>query len=200
MVSLSEPSHWVAIFLSSDATICSVSPNVEELTGYPAAELVGHPITQILADRSVFEMPQMMSSAREWGRWEGEIVHRDRSGKALNARGFLTLLCGRGGPEEGFLLLSTSSRSLPAGVSEDYLHQVGDKLRMIAHQMNNPLAVMMGFAQLMLMEIPGDGRIRADLERIYAEMKRVTQAVETLHTYAVSLQREPDVVPTHEQS
>lgn len=142
----------------------------------------------------------MMSSAREWGWWEGEIVHCDRSGKALSARGFLTLLYGRGSAEEGFLLLLTSNRPLPASASDDCLHEVGAKLRMIAHQMNNPLAVMMGFAQLMMMEMPDDGRLRGDMERIYAEMKRMTQAVEMLHTYAISLQRELEAAPSHEQS
>jgi PAS domain S-box-containing protein len=200
MVALSQLSHCVVIFLSSDATICSLSPNAEQLTGYSPAELLGQPITWILADRSVFEVPQMMSSAREWGWWEGEIVHRDRSGKALSGRGFLTRLHGGGSTEEGFLLLSASYSFLPAGAADDDLHEVGAKLRMIAHHMNNPLAVMMGFAQLIMMQVPDDGKIRADMERIYAEMKRVTQAVEMLHTYAVSLQGELETTPGREQS
>jgi PAS domain S-box-containing protein len=185
-----EPSRWMAVVLSSDATVRSLSACAEQTLGYSAAELAGRPVTHILADSTAYDVPQIMRAAREWGCWEGEIAHLHRSGKTLEARGCLALLSGRGSPEEGFLLMSTLSKPLPASVPGDYLDEVGSRLRTMIHQLNNPMAVMMGFAQLVLMETPEHGRVRSDLERLYAEMQRVTQVVERLHAFASSLQGE----------
>ncbi len=67
-------------------------------------------------------------------------------------------------------------------------HEVGEELRALVHELNNPLAVMMGFTQLMLLNDPPEGKMQADLDKVYSEMKRVARAVEKLHAYAVSLQ------------
>jgi signal transduction histidine kinase len=67
---------------------------------------------------------------------------------------------------------------------------VGKELRALVHELNNPLAVMMGFTQLILLDDRPDGKMRADLDKVYSEMKRVARAVEKLHAYAVSLQQQ----------
>jgi hypothetical protein len=46
----------------------------------------------------------------------------------------------------------------------------------------------MGFTQLMLLDERWDGKARADLDRIYTEVKRVATGVERLHSLALSLQ------------
>ena len=67
--------------------------------------------------------------------------------------------------------------------------EVGKELRTLVHELNNPLAVMMGFTQLILLNNRCDGKVRDDLDKIYSEMKRVARAVDKLNTYALSLQR-----------
>jgi signal transduction histidine kinase len=67
---------------------------------------------------------------------------------------------------------------------------VGKELRAFVHELNNPLAVMMGFTQLILLDDRPDGKMRADLDKVYSEMKRVARAVEKLHAYALSLQQQ----------
>jgi len=167
MVAIAGSSEWLAVTFTGDAVVRGLSPNAEQITGYSAPEIVGRPLTQILADRSVFEVQQMMLAAREWGIWEGEIIHRDRGGRTFNARGFVSTLSGRGGPDDGFLLISTLPQILPEGGTNEQLHEVGTRLRSITHQLNNPLAVIMGFTQLILIELPPEGKVRADVERLY---------------------------------
>ncbi len=181
--------QWMTIFLSSDGCITSLSNNVEQIIGYSPHELVGHPIVSILADESAFEVAQTMETARAEGVWEGDIVHRERSGKSLSAHAWLTQLNGRENRCAGFLLLSAFKPSLPGYAAEPRLLEVAAYLRKTAHELNNPLAVMMGFAQLVLLDPQCEGRMRANLDRIFAETKQVSQIVEKLHTYAVSLQR-----------
>ena len=74
-------------------------------------------------------------------------------------------------------------------------------LRETAHELNNPLAVMMGFIQLILLDLRCEGKMRSDMERLYAEMKRIVQTVEKMHSYAISLQEEqPEFVQSRKTS
>jgi PAS domain S-box-containing protein len=188
MRSFSESAQWMAVAMSSDGLITSLSSTAEQFTGYSAHELVGRPITVILGDRSVFEISQMMRSANDWGLWEGEIMHRNRSGRSLRAHSSLTQLSARGNDCAGFLLLSALKQQFAGGTSGAPLGEVAAHLREIAHELNNPLAVIMGFTQLILLDLRCEGKMRADVERVYAEMQRLIQVVEKLHAYSLSLQ------------
>jgi PAS domain S-box-containing protein len=193
-------SRWLAATLSPEALIASLSSSAEQFTGYSAQELVGRPITQILADHSAFEVPHILNMAREWGSWEGEIAHRTRGGKLLEARGAVSLLSGKGNRSTGFLLVSNLDKSLALSESENSaVAEVAANLRAFAHDLNNPLAVIMGFSQLLILNASCQGKVRTDIEKLYSELKRVIQVVERLHGYAISLyekpqsEQEPDV-------
>src|SRR5512136_1293576 len=112
-------SRWLAATLSPEALIASLSSSAEQFTGYSAQELVGRPITQILADDSAFEVPHILDTAREWGYWEGVISHRTRGGKCMDARGAVTLLSGKGNHATGFLLVSNLEQSSALNESEN---------------------------------------------------------------------------------
>jgi PAS domain S-box-containing protein len=188
MRSLACNSKWLAATLSLEGLITSLSPGTEQFTGYSPQELVGRPITHVLSDSSAFELPRILGLANEWGYWEGEIVHRSRSGKLLEARGTLSLLAGSGNRPDGYLLLSNLNKTLVLERCDDeVVAEVVGSLRTIAHDLNNPLAVMMGFTQLLILNTNCQGNIRADIEKLYSELKRVVQVVDRLHQYAISL-------------
>ncbi|NWG12161.1 MAG: hypothetical protein HXY20_01360 [Acidobacteria bacterium] len=69
------------------------------------------------------------------------------------------------------------------------MSEVGKHIRALVHELNNPLAVMMGFTQLVLLDGRCEGRMRADLEKAYSEMKRAAGVVEKLYACALSLER-----------
>jgi PAS domain S-box-containing protein len=188
MQSVDRSSNWLAATLSSEALITALSSNAEQFTGYSAQELVGRPITQILADRTAFEVPRILDTAKEWGSWQGEVVHRSRGGKHFDARGTISLLAGERNDSAGYLLISNLNRSLVLDESENSaVAEVATTLRTFAHDLNNPLAVMMGFAQLLILNQNCQGNVRKDMEKLYSELKRVIQVVESLHEYARSL-------------
>jgi signal transduction histidine kinase len=192
MQSLTCSSEWLAATLSSEAYITSLSASAELFTGYSAQELAGRPIVQILADLSALEVPRILEAAKEWGSWQGEIVHRSRSGNHLEARGMVVLLSGHRNQAAEYLLLSNLSRTPVSAEGENSaVAEVAAKLRTVAHDLNNPLAVVMGFAQLLMLNQNCQGNMRGDIEKLYSELRRVIQIVERLHTYARSL---------HEQS
>jgi signal transduction histidine kinase len=140
-----------------------------------------------MADRSILEVMHMMDSAVRRGHWEGEISYLSRSGKCVGARGTLARLAGRDQIAGGYLLVSVVA---PSGQSREEIpiRDVAANLRVISHELNNPLAVIMGFAQLILLNTRCEGQVRSDMEKLYSELKRVIQVVEELHGYAVALQ------------
>ncbi len=184
-------SRPLVVTFSTKGLINSVSPDTEQIIGYSAQELVGQPITRLLADDSAFEIPQLMESAREWGAWEGDLVFLDRSGIPLRSRSILVSLQGRGNQPAGFMVSALPSREWHLGREERRaLEEIGSRLRMISHELNNPLAVMMGFSQLIMLNSQCTGKVRSDLEKLSTEMNRVIQVVERLHQYAISIQEE----------
>ena len=193
--------HRMVVTLSSDGLISSLSNTAELLTGYSAHELVGRPVTMILADRSIFEVPQMMRAAVDWGAWSGELMHRNRSGKAFKAGASLMQLTSHENNSAGFLLLSDLQEKPLGDAANATLYEVLTHFRETAHELNNPLAVMMGFIQLILLDLRCEGKMRSDMERLYAEMKRIVQIVERMHSYAISLQEEqPEFVRSRKTS
>jgi nitrogen-specific signal transduction histidine kinase len=188
MQSLPGSSRWLAATLSPEALITSLSSGAEQFTGYSAQELAGMPVTRILDDSSAFEVPFILKSAKEWGSWGGEIVHRDRGGNLLKARGTLTVLGSREGYQCGYLLISNfDSLSAPAGKDGTIATDIAAKLRVIAHDLNNPLAVMMGYAQLLILDENCPEKIRTDIEKLYSELQRIIPVVERLRSCAISL-------------
>lgn len=188
MQSLPGSSRWLAACLSTEALITSLSPGSEQFTGYSAQELAGLPVSQILADSSAFEVPLYLRTAKEWGAWEGEIVHRIRGGSFLKAHGILTMLSSREGCHCGYLLISNFDSTSIANRSDNLAAaEIATKLRVIAHDLSNPLAVIMGFTQLLILDESCPGKVRTDLEKLYSELQRVIQVVEKLRGYAISL-------------
>lgn len=190
MQTLVRSSKWLAAILSADGSIVSLSQSAEQFAGYFAGELVGKPITRILADDTAFEIPKILNAAKEWGNWEGEIVHCTRSGKVLEARGVVASLSGKGDLPEGFLLVSSLSN--PPSMAEcdgPVVADIAANLRAFAHDLNNPLAVIMGFAQLLVLDSDCNGKARADLDKLYAELQVLAGMVDKLHRYATSLQQ-----------
>jgi signal transduction histidine kinase len=178
--------RWLAVTLSPEALIVSLSSGAEQFTGFSSQELAGSPVTRILSDSSAFEAPFVLKSAREWGSWSGEIEHRDRSGNLLKARGSLAMLADREGHNSGYLLISNFD-STPEAKQGLASADVAAKLRVIAHDLSNPLAVIMGYVQLISLDENCPGKTRADVEKLYSELHRVILAVENLRSYAISL-------------
>jgi nitrogen-specific signal transduction histidine kinase len=183
---------FIAITFSPDMLISALSLEAEHWTGYSARDMVGRPITQLLDDRCAFEVPRMIECARKSGIWEGSLVLVNRSGEPLCSWGNVSTLAGSGRSDPGFLLVSAlSHQAAPTAEERTALQQAGAKLRELSHEMNNPLAVLMGFMQLVMLNPQCSGKVRADVETMYSEMNRLVQVCDRLHRYAISLQEEP---------
>ena len=194
MESLTSSSDWIAVTFSYETLITSLSPGIESFAGCSGSEMIGRPITQFLADRTVYEMPCMLDTVKKEGRWEGEIVYRDCRRNEIKAHGVLIPLSGPEVHNSGYLLQSklTEFQDLDSGSISIY-SEVGSHVRTLVHDLNNPLAVIMGSAQLLALNPGCTGKVRSDIEKLYSELGRMAHVVEKLHGYAISLcERTPD--------
>lgn len=188
MQSFACSSKWLAATVSRDSLITSLSFGAEQFTGYSPQELVGRPITQILADPTAFQLDHILEAANQWGHWQGEMLHRTRAGKEIKAQGIVTLLAGGGNHAAGYLVYSNLTEESDLPQSPDSVTcEIAGKLRVFSHDLNNPLAVVMGFAQLLMLNPNCQGTVRKDVEKLFSELKRVIQVVENLHAYAISM-------------
>ncbi len=179
--------RWMAITFSGEGVITAGSPESEQITGYAARELVKRSVTEILGDASVFRLSDMMGHCTQCGSWSGDILHLHRSGVTVPAYGVLTPLVSAGG-RPAFLLISSFAGSGSEPMKGAHMREIGSRLREFAHQLNNPLAVVLGFAQLIMVSPQCAGSVRVDMEKLYSEMRRLVAIVQRLHEYAVSLQ------------
>ncbi len=130
-------SSWYVLILNREGLVTLTSPNVEQLAGCAPSELYGRPVTAVLADRSAFEIPRILESARLRGRWEGEIVHRSRNGDEARLRGMVISVIGADKQIAGFSVITTLKESKEAG-GESVLED-GARLRTLLHELNNPV-------------------------------------------------------------
>ncbi len=180
-------SSWYVLILNREGLVTSVSPNVEQLAGCAPSEIHGQPVTAILADRSAFEIPRILESAGLRGRWEGEIVHRSRNGDEAQLRAIVISLTGADKQIAGFSVITTLKESKKTG--GESLLEAGATLGTLLHDLNNPFAAVMGFTQLVMMDKGCEGALRSHMEKLFAEVLRMTQIVEELRSFAMSLQQ-----------
>jgi len=177
-----------AIGLSAEALIISVSTEACRFLGYLADDLLLKPVTRILADDSAFETPQILDLARKQGFWQGGMMFLLQDGKATEARCDLLSMHSNGNHPGNYLLISRLNKASAAGTGElSELAEISSRLRAIAHDLNNPLTVVQGYVQLLLANSDCPLTIREDIKKIQSGLSWLTDTVNQLHNYAVSL-------------
>jgi signal transduction histidine kinase len=185
---LTNSSGWLAVTLSSDYLVTALSPGMEGFAGYAEREIIGRPIMQFLADETVFEMQQILDALNEEGRWEGDIVYRNRQGGEIRTRSSAVLLSGYEDRLPGYLLLSGPADLEKSEDGSAFTYgDVGSRIQDLVHDLNNPLAVVMGSAQLLATNVHCSSKIQSDIEKLYKELEKMVQVIEKLQGYAFSL-------------
>ena len=180
--------RWLAATLSSEACIASVSPGADQFAGYSARDLIGGPISRLLAHPSAFEVLRILDLVKSHGFWEGEVICRCRDGNQRNGRCSIAFLAGDRDRQGEYLLICSVNDGVGQDSNDDLsVTDIAARVRAFAHDLNNPLAVVMGFTQLIILDHDCPGGVRSDVEKVYAELKRMARIVEELQRYALSL-------------
>jgi PAS domain S-box-containing protein len=179
-----------AILLVDIATlqITEVNPAAEELIQRRADQLTGRPLQNLCPRLSDPTESLLENKKRVEGLFDatGEIRIARAEGDQVLCEGTVTLVDCQKRP-----VLQINAREITTRKKmEQQLRQaeklsaLGGLVAGVAHELNNPLAVVMGYAQLFVKNKNLEERVRQDLQKILHESERAAKIVRNLLTFA----------------
>ena len=193
-------SAFDAIFtLDRDGRITSANRSLEQACGKPREVLLGTPVVDLVDPRDRSAALEIFHEAMTGSPQRAQLRYPDWNGETGTCSATLTPLT-EGDRVVGLICIvrdvTDELRITEQLVQQEKLAAVGELVSGVAHELNNPLASVMAFAQLLLTEHEGEGARsnREALDAIHQEAKRAAKIVANLLTFA--RQHQPERAPT----
>lgn len=140
-----------------DRRVTYWNKSAERLYGWSAAEAVGRPVTDIIADSSSGSFQQAYDEVVQAGEWDGEIQQVRKEGRKLVVEGRWTLLRDATGQPRSILMINTDiterKKFEEQLLRSQRMESLGTLAGGIAHDLNNALTpIMMSIELLKLHE------------------------------------------------
>ena len=187
---LVESSPVAVMHLTPEGRVTYANPAAETITGVPAAELTARPqgLATLVPQGDRARVQGAIRTAAE-GRAtpdiEVRVLHTDGEVRWITAS--LRPLARQDGHAGGVVLSArdrTREKELQDRLNQsEKLSAIGTLVSGVAHELNNPLAGILGYSQLLLARDPGDWS-RADVEKIEHNARRCQRIVENLLAFA----------------
>jgi len=183
------------IVIIQEGCLCYVNPRVVKETGYNSEELLGKSLLDFLYSQDRPKAEQLLERVFAGETVEqAEIrVHR-RDGETIWARVNGTRIDYRGRPAALLNAVDiTQEKHLERQLLQtEKLTAIGELISGVAHELNNPLTAVLGYAQL-AQSLPVEGELAQYLEQIAQQAVRASAIVGNLLTFA--RQKEPEREP-----
>ena len=181
-------SAFDAIFTVDHAgVITSANHSLEHACGKSREQLLGSPAVELVDPRDRDLALQAFAEAMTGAPQRAQLRYTDWAGETATCSVTLTPLS-EGDRIAGSICIvrdiTEEVRITEQLMQQEKLAAVGELVSGVAHELNNPLASVMAFAQLLLNERDAAPTSREALEAIHHEAKRAAKIVANLLTFA----------------
>jgi two-component system NtrC family sensor kinase len=182
-------SAFDAIFtVDHDGRITSANQSLVHACGKSREQLLGSPAVELVDPRDRQLALQAFGDAMSGAPQRAQLRYPDWTGETATCSVTLTPLSEEAGKITGSICIvrdiTEEVRITEQLVQQEKLAAVGELVSGVAHELNNPLASVMAFAQLLLNEREAGQTNREALEAIHHEAKRAAKIVANLLTFA----------------
>ncbi len=168
---------------SSDGHVEYANSAFARALGYARRSVVHMKMTQLLADQSRSQLDAIGEAVRTGGVWRGTLVRQRRDGSTFLSSSTVVSLADDGGTVTHFVGverdITNETQMREQLIHSERLAAVGQLVSGVAHELNNPLQAVVGFAEL-LIEAESRPDKLADLELVRAEANRAAKIVRNL--------------------
>ena len=184
-----------------------VSPSILQHTGYAPGEVIDslqqEPMNAVKLGWSEEDVERRMACLRTLVREKAdkqmlEYQMRHRDGTVHWAEETFSIMRDRQGEPSGVLGvmrdISEQKKIMEQLISADRLVSMGEMAAGLAHQVNNPLTSVMGFAYLLQQNPATPEAIKEDIGSIYEESKRASEVIKNFLLFTRGQQTEKTVI------
>jgi PAS domain S-box-containing protein len=180
-------SNDAIIGCSAEGVIAGWNGGAEKLYGWTPSEAVGRQLTELL-QTDPETAGEIGGALREQGKWEGELAQSRRDGRRLTVDSRQVVLRDTAGGLTGVLAINrdiTDRRYLEEQLRQSQkLESVGQLAGGVAHDFNNLMTIVSGYANMVLEDLPEGDPLRESLGEISLAATRATALTRQLLTFS----------------
>jgi PAS domain S-box-containing protein len=177
----------IGMYIVQDRKLQLVNPQFQKLTGYSQAKLVGiDPLDIVLPqDRDMVKKNAVnMLKGQHSSVYEFRYVTKSGQVRWATESVVSIVYQGKQAALGSFIDTTESKKMEEQWLMTSKLASIGELAAGVAHEINNPLTGVMGYAQLLMDKQAVSQDVKDDLQKIYEESQRAVKIVQNLLRFA----------------
>jgi two-component system, cell cycle sensor histidine kinase and response regulator CckA len=184
-----EQAAEIIVITDPDGTINYANPAFEKISGYGPAEVLGSNMRILKSGRhdAVFYR-ELWQSISGGDTWKGQVINRRKDGTLFTEEATISPVCDSDGRIVNYVAVKRDiSENLMLAEQLQHAQKMEAVARLtggVAHDFNNILMIIIGYAEIALAQLTPGQPLHADLEKILDAANRSAEIVRQLLTFA----------------